>query len=197
MSEYGLERFRVRLRRLSEYGSVAYLVERQKHGKNRPNSPGTQSYFRRVCCRVPDPRSGKEKTHKHKQICGIVPGLGGCQNFVDVFFGVIPYGEEKHINKVAPQIPGQSRENFGLRVFLLYVWDAVDPGNCPKTGKSPKVVRGGRKRYFLTLLGPGSKGLPRVFCTTQTLFCTGATPVSHQCKRPLARGVQKTFCTLS
>ena len=28
LSEYGLERFRVRLRRLSEYGSVAYLVER-------------------------------------------------------------------------------------------------------------------------------------------------------------------------
>ena len=30
--------------------------------------------------------SGKEKTHKHKQICGIVPGLGGCQKFVYVFF---------------------------------------------------------------------------------------------------------------
>ena len=28
MSEYGSERFRVRLRRLSEYDSVAYLVER-------------------------------------------------------------------------------------------------------------------------------------------------------------------------
>ena len=28
LSEYGSERFRVRLRRLSEYGSVAYLVER-------------------------------------------------------------------------------------------------------------------------------------------------------------------------
>ena len=38
--------------------------------------------------------SGKEKTHKHKQICGIVPGLGGCQNVVYVFFGVIPYGGE-------------------------------------------------------------------------------------------------------
>ena len=35
--------------------------------------------------------SGKEKTHKHKQICGIVPGLGGCQNVVYVlFFRVIP-----------------------------------------------------------------------------------------------------------
>ena len=29
--------------------------------------------------------SAKEKTHKHKQICRIVPGLGGCQNFVYVF----------------------------------------------------------------------------------------------------------------
>ena len=28
LSEYGSEGFRVRLRRLSEYGSVAYLVER-------------------------------------------------------------------------------------------------------------------------------------------------------------------------
>ena len=32
------------------------------------------------------PNSGKEKTCKHKQICGIVPGLGGCQDFVYVFF---------------------------------------------------------------------------------------------------------------
>ena len=30
LSEYGSERFRVRLRRLSEYGSVAHLVERPK-----------------------------------------------------------------------------------------------------------------------------------------------------------------------
>ena len=45
----------------------------------------------RVC-----PNSGKEKTHKHKQICGIVPGLGGCQKVVYVFFSrVIPYGGEK------------------------------------------------------------------------------------------------------
>ena len=29
---------------------------------------------------------GKKKTHTHKQICGIVPGLGGCQKVVYVFF---------------------------------------------------------------------------------------------------------------
>ena len=57
--------------------------------------------------------SGKEKTHKHKQICGIVPGPGGCQKFVYVFFfRVISYGGEKHINKIPPKNPGQSRENF-------------------------------------------------------------------------------------
>ena len=47
--------------------------------------------------------SGKEKTHKHKQICGIVPGLGGCQKFVYVFFWVVPYGGEKHIKKSPPK----------------------------------------------------------------------------------------------
>ena len=64
-----------------------------------------------------DPSQGK-KTHKHKQICGSVPGLGGCQNFVYVFFRVIPYGGgKKHIGKA--KIAGQSRENF-VYVFFLY-----------------------------------------------------------------------------
>ena len=67
--------------------------------------------------------SGKEKAHKHKQICGIVPGLGGCQKFVYVFFGSFLMGEKKHISK----IPTQSRDNpvkflftcfFSLCVFL-------------------------------------------------------------------------------
>ena len=57
--------------------------------------------------------SGKEKTHKHKQICGTVPGLAGCQTFVYVFFsGHSLWGRKKHINKIPPKIPGQSRENF-------------------------------------------------------------------------------------
>ena len=38
--------------------------------------------------------SGKEKTHKHKQICGIVPGLGGCRKYVCVFFGSFLMGEK-------------------------------------------------------------------------------------------------------
>ena len=37
------------------------------------------------------------------------------------FFRVIPYGGEKHINKIPPKIPGQSRENF-VYVFFLYVF---------------------------------------------------------------------------
>ena len=70
--------------------------------------------------------SGKEKTHKHKQIRGIVPGLGGCQKvfyvfFFFFFFGSFLMGERKHINKIPPKIPGQSRENF-VYVFFLYVF---------------------------------------------------------------------------
>ena len=39
----------------------------------------------------------ERKTHEHKQICGIVPGLGGCQKFVYVFFfRVISYVGEKN-----------------------------------------------------------------------------------------------------
>ena len=49
--------------------------------------------------------SAKEK-HKHKQHCEIAPGLGGCQKLVYVtFFGVIPHGGEKHINKIPLKIP--------------------------------------------------------------------------------------------
>ena len=48
------------------------------------------------------------KTHKHKQICGIVPGLGGCQKLVYVFFfsGHSFWGRKKHVNKIPPKNPG-------------------------------------------------------------------------------------------
>ena len=39
----------------------------------------------------------ERKSHKHGQIRGTVPGLGGCQKMFHVFFFAIPYGEEKHI----------------------------------------------------------------------------------------------------
>ena len=66
----------------------------------------------------------ERKTHKHKQICGIVPGLGGCQKVVYVFFfvGSFLMGEKKHINKIPPKIPGQSRENFVYVFFSLCVF---------------------------------------------------------------------------
>ena len=70
--------------------------------------------------------SGNKKTHKHKQICGIVAGLGGCQNFVYVLFlgGCHSlWGRIEHINKVPPpkKILGQSHEKF-VYVFFLYVF---------------------------------------------------------------------------
>ena len=66
--------------------------------------------------------SGKEKTHKHKQICGIVLGLGGWQNFVYVFFrSFLNYEGEKTHKQNPPKIPGQSREN-SVYVFSLYVF---------------------------------------------------------------------------
>ena len=59
------------------------------------------------------------KTHKQKQIRGIVPGLGGWQKLVYVIFGVIPYGGEKHINKIP-------RESWiFLRRFCLCVFSSV------------------------------------------------------------------------
>ena len=45
----------------------------------------------------------------------------------------------------------------------------------------------------MPLLGPGSKGLPRVFCTTQTLFCTGATPFRTSARGLLLAGSQRPF----
>ena len=49
------------------------------------------------------------------------------------------------------------------------------------------------QKVFLTPLGPGSKGLPRVFCTTQTLFCTGATPFRTSARGLLLVGSKRPF----
>ena len=48
------------------------------------------------------------------------------------FFGVIPYGGEKHINKVPPKIPGQSREHFLYVFFSL----RVRPKNAEKNAQT-------------------------------------------------------------
>ena len=61
-----------------------------------------------------------KKTHRHKQICGIVPGLGGWQNFVYVFFfsGHSLWGRKTH-KQNPPQNPGTISWNVCLRVFFF------------------------------------------------------------------------------
>ena len=70
---------------------------------------------------------GKISTHKHQQICGIVPGLGGRQTLVMCFFGGGPslWGE-KHINKIPQKILGQSRENYVYVCFSFCVFRSQD-----------------------------------------------------------------------
>ena len=68
----------------------------------------------------------ERKTHKHKQICGIVPELGGCQTFVYVFFFHIPCGGEKHINKIPPPSPGTTRKCLFM-CFCPYVFFSFAP----------------------------------------------------------------------
>ena len=72
---------------------------------------------------------GERKTHKHKQICGIVPGLDGRQKFVYMFFcsGIIPYGGEKAHKQNPPRIPGQSRE----MLFTCFSCKVVAPSGAP------------------------------------------------------------------
>ena len=72
-------------------------------------------------------------------------------------------------------------------------WEGVDLGNCPKRENLQKWLGEGAKGRSLTLLGPGSKGLPRVFCTTQTLFCTGAIPFCTSARGLLLAGSKRAF----
>ena len=63
--------------------------------------------------------SGIEKSHKHKQIGEIIPGLGGWQTFVcAVFFLGGRGGGEKHINK----IPRKSRDNPVRNLFMCFLF---------------------------------------------------------------------------
>ena len=64
------------------------------------------------------------------------------------------------------------------------------PSACyrgPKPQKRPKWLLEGAK----VVLDPGSKGLPRVFCTTKTLLCTGVAP-----PKPCFAPVQLCFAPL-
>ena len=83
-----------------------------------------------------------------------------------------------------------SRSRKGLQ------FGCCEPGNLPKKGKFPKVVRGGCKMSFW-LFGPREQRSPKSLLHHPNPLLHRCNPISHQCKRPLARGVQKTFCTLS
>ena len=72
--------------------------------------------------------SGKE-AHQHKQMCGIVLGLGGWKNFVYVFYGSFLMGEKKPINKIPPKISGQSRELFVFFFFCFFLIVRLLPGH--------------------------------------------------------------------
>ena len=66
---------------------------------------------------------GKKRHININKSAGLSRDWAGAKNCVYVFFmcflffRIIPYGGEKHINKVPPKIPGQSRENV---VYVFY-----------------------------------------------------------------------------
>ena len=66
-------------------------------------------------------------------------------------------------------------------------------GNCPKRDSLQKWLGEGAKGLFDSFGPSWSKGLPRVFCTTQTLFCTGATPFRTSARGLLLAGSKRPF----
>ena len=92
---------------------------------------------------------GKKKHININKFARIVTGLGGWQKFVYVFFfsGSFLMVEKKHINKIPPKIPGQSREFFVYVFCSLCVFFA--PNVCTLFDK------GGSRRAFRL---PGAGG---------------------------------------
>ena len=76
---------------------------RKIHDKN-PRSQNTNSSRRMLCRRAALNIQGKKK-HINIKNCGTVPGLGGWEHLLMCSFGVIPYGEEKHVDNDPPQNP--------------------------------------------------------------------------------------------
>ena len=60
---------------------------------------------------------GKKKHININKFAGLPQDWVGAKNLFMCFFGSFLMGEKKHINKIPPKIPGQSRENF-VYVFL-------------------------------------------------------------------------------
>ena len=75
-----------------------------------------------------------------------------------VFFRSFLIGEKKHINKILPKIPGQSRENF-VYVFFFYVFFSL-----PKARVHAKGVVLCERTCFCLLSMLIRLPLPQCFC---------------------------------
>ena len=89
---------------------------------------------------------GKKKTHKHKQICGIVPGSGwgGKKLFMCFFLGHSLWGRKTH--KQNP--PKTSRDNPVkqlFRCFLLYVFSIFFAPNCARETRGMRKFHPSKK----------------------------------------------------
>ena len=80
---------------------------------------------------------GKKKHININKFAGLSRDWVGAKKLFMCFFRVIPYGREKHTNKVPPQIPGQSRETFVYVFFSLCAFFSL-----PYIGNGPNTVSG-------------------------------------------------------
>ena len=71
------------------------------------------------------------------------------------------------------------------------------PANLPKRRKVSKSGYGEGAKGPFDSFGPREQRSPKSLLHLPNPLLRQCSPISHQCKRPLARGVQKTFCTLS
>ena len=89
---------------------------------------------------------GKKKHININKFAGLSRDWGVPKRLFMCFFQVIPYGGGKHINKIPPKIPGQSRENFvyvfcSLCVFFSYPRHHTFPVNFKVWPKSAQQSR--------------------------------------------------------
>ena len=80
-------------------------------------------------------KSGKEKHININKFAGLSRDWVGPKNLFMCFFLVIPHGGEKHINKIPPKIPGQSREKFIYVFFSLCVFFAPNQNGRKMAGE--------------------------------------------------------------
>ena len=63
---------------------------------------------------------GKKKHININKFAGLSRDWLGAKNLFMCFFGSFLMGEKKHINKIPPKIPGQSRENYVYVFFSFF-----------------------------------------------------------------------------